>query len=296
METIQKIVTGVGLHPRTGVPDVGSVRAARQAAWLASRTGAQVTLLHAAWAEDGSGPVELAVKATEELEQLRELVEADGASASIRIAEDHPWLALCRAAIDDGAELVLAGKRSVADRGRRQIGSTAVKLLRKCPAPVWLVNPDHDLNHRHVLACTDFSPVSDDLLSASAWLAAQSAGELHMLHAWNLTWAEQRAAADLSEDDYAARVDEARTRALASLERQADVLDVDPTLHLERGDPHVQILEKVEQERPDVLVMGSLSKGGRPGFDVGTIAERVLPQAEESILCFKPKDFVCPVS
>ena len=117
-----------------------------------------------------------------------------------------------------------------------------------------------------------------------------------MLHAWNLTWAEQRAAADLSEDDYAARVDEARTRALASLERQADVLDVDPTLHLERGDPHVQILEKVEQERPDVLVMGSLSKGGRPGFDVGTIAERVLPQAEESILCFKPKDFVCPVS
>jgi universal stress protein E len=296
LETIQKIVTGVGLHPRTGVPDVGSVRAARQAAWLASRTGAQVTLLHAAWAEDGSGPVELAVKATEELEQLRELVEADGASASIRIAEDYPWLALCRAAIDDGAELVLAGKRSVADRGRRQIGSTAVKLLRKCPAPVWLVNPDHDLNHRHVLACTDFSPVSDDLLSASAWLAAQSAGELHMLHAWNLTWAEQRAAADLSEDDYAARVDEARTRALASLERQADVLDVDPTLHLERGDPHVQILEKVEQERPDVLVMGSLSKGGRPGFDVGTIAERVLPQAEESILCFKPKDFVCPVS
>ncbi len=296
METLQKIVAGVGLHPRTGVPDVGSVRAARQAAWLASRTGAQVTLLHAAWAEDGSGPVELATKATEELEQLRELVEADGASASIRIAEDYPWLALCRAAIDDGAELVLAGERSVADRGRRQIGSTAVKLLRKCPAPVWLVNPEHDLNHRHVLACTDFSPVTDDLLSASAWLAAQSSGELHMLHAWNLTWAEQRAAADLSEEDYAARVDEARTRALASLERQADGLDVDPTLHLERGDPHVQILEKVEQERPDVLVMGSLSRGGRPGFDVGTIAERVLPQAEESILCFKPKDFVCPVA
>lgn len=296
METIRKIVAGIGLHPRTGVPDVGSVRAARQAAWLASRTGAHVTLLHAAWAEDGSGPVELASKATEELEELRELVEADGAKAAIRIAEDYPWLALCRAAIEDGAELVLAGKRSVPDRGRRQVGSTAVKLLRKCPAPVWLVNPEHDLHHRHVLACTDFSPVTDDLLSASAWLAAQSSGELHLLHAWNLTWAEQRAAADLSEDDYALRVDEARTRALASLERQADALDVDPTLHLERGDPHVQILEKVEQERPDVLVMGSLSRGGRPGFDVGTIAERVLPQAEESILCFKPKDFVCPVS
>ena len=286
----------MSLHPRTGVPDVGSVRAARQAAWLASRTGARVTLLHAAWAEDGSGPVELAAKATEELDELGALVEADGASASIRIAEDYPWLALCRAAIHDGAELVLAGKRSAADRGRRQIGGTAVKLLRKCPAPVWLVKPEHDLNYRHVLACTDFSAVTDELLSTSAWLAAQSSGELHLLHAWNLTWSEQRAAADLSEDDYTARVEEARARALASLERQADVLEVDPTLHLERGDPHVQILEKVEQERPDLLVLGSLSRGGRPGFDVGTIAERVLPQVEESILCFKPQDFVCPVS
>ncbi len=296
MDTLEHMVVGVSLHPRTGVPDVGSVRAARQAAWLASRTGARVTLLHAAWAEDGSGPVELAAKAAEELEELRGLVEADGVSAAIRIVEDYPWLALCRAALDDGAELVLAGKRSVAERGRRQIGSTAVKLLRKCPVPVWLVKPDHDLNHRHVLACTDFSPVTDEALAASAWLAAQSDGELHLLHGWNLTWSEQRAAADLSEEDYAVRVEDARVRALASLERQADVLDVDPTLHLERGDPHVQILEKVEQERPDVLVLGSLSKGGRPGFDVGTVAERVLPQVEESILCFKPKDFVCPVS
>jgi len=296
LDTIRNIVVGVGLHPRTGVPDVGSVRAARQAAWLSSRTGAEVTLLHAAWAEDGSGPVELASKATEELQELGALVEADGASAKIRVCEEYPWLALTRAALEDGAELVLAGKRSAADRGRRQIGSTAVKLLRKCPAPVWLVKPDHDLHHRHVLACTDFSPVTDDLLAASAWLAAAASGELHLLHAWNLTWAEQRAAADLSEEEYTARVEEIRTRELASLERQADALDVDPTLHLERGDPHVQILEKVEQERPDVLVMGSLSRGGRPGFDVGTVAERVLPQVDESILCFKPKDFVCPVS
>lgn len=296
METFQSIVVGVGLHPRTGVPDVGSVRAARQAAWLASRTGARVTLAHAAWAEDGSGPVELASKATDELEELGALVAADGVSTAIRVLEEHPWLALTRAAVDGGAELVLAGKRSAVERGRRQIGSTAFKLLRECPAPVWLVKPDHDLNHRHVLACTDFSPVTDDLLASSAWLASQSEGELHLLHAWNLTWAEQRAAADLSEDDYAACVEEARTRALASLERQADALDVDPTLHLERGDPHVEIIEKAERERPDVLVMGSLSGGGRPGFDLGTIAERVLPQVDESILCFKPRDFVCPVS
>ena len=86
---------GVGLHPRTGVPDVGSVRAARQAAWLSSRTGAEVTLLHAAWAEDGSGPVELASKATEELQELGALLSRvsdhglQGRHVAVQVADDR---------------------------------------------------------------------------------------------------------------------------------------------------------------------------------------------------------------
>ena len=59
MDEIQTITVGVGVHPRTGEPDVGSLRAARQAAWVARQTGATVTLLTAAWAEDSSGPLEL---------------------------------------------------------------------------------------------------------------------------------------------------------------------------------------------------------------------------------------------
>ena len=57
----------------------------------------------------------------------------------------------------------------------------------------------------------------------------------------------------------------------------------------------MEILKEVEEEQPDLLVMGSLSRGGRPGFQVGTIAERVLDQIDGSILAFKPGDFVCPV-
>ena len=271
------------------------MRAARQAAWASARTGARVTLVHAAWAEDGSGPVELHSKAMDELDQLATLMAIDGARVSIDVVEEYPWLALTRRALSGDAQLVIAGKRTSSDRGRRRIGSTAVKLLRKCPAPVWLVKPDHDLQHRHVLASTDLSPVSDEYLAAAAWIASQSDGELHVLHAWNLTPGEQRVASELSEEDYAAKVEDVRSRALASLEHQADALDIDPTLHLERGDAHSEILEKVEHEHPDLLVMGSLSRGLRPGFDVGTIAERVLEQVDESILTFKPHDFVCPI-
>lgn len=296
MEAFQQITVGVGLLPRTGVPDQGSQRAARQAALVARRTGARVTLLHAAWAEDGNGPVELHGAALDELDTLASLVGADGARVQIRVVEEHPWLALVRRAILGKADLVIAGKRGAADRGRRRVGSTAVKLLRTCPVPVWLVKPDHDLQHRHVLAAIDMAPVSDNALESAAWVTRQSEGELHVLHAWNLSPSEQRAASDLTEAGYEEAIEEARLRAQASLEHAVDGLSIDPTLHLERGAAHVQILKELEEEHPDLLVMGSLSQGGRAGFDVGTVAERLLEHVDESLLTFKPKDFVCPVA
>lgn len=296
MDAIETITVGIGVHPRTGEPDVGSLRAARQAAWVGRQTGARITLLTAAWAEDSSGPLELSSKAMDELSMLAMRVTADGARAEVEVVEEHPWLAIVRRALRGEADMVFAGRRSQREGGRRKVGSTAVKLLRECPAPVWLVQPDHDLIHRHVLATTDLSATSAEALAAAAWIAQRSEGELHVLHAWNLSPQEQRAAADLPEEEYAQLVEAARARAAQALEHEVAALDIDPTLHLERGDAHAEILKEMEEEQPDLLVMGSLSQGGRPGFDMGTIAERILEQVEGSTLTFKPKDFVCPVT
>lgn len=295
MDEIQNITVGVGVHPRTGVPDVGSLRAARQAAWVARQTGAKVTLLTAAWAEDSSGPVELSGSAMDELRDLSLRVAADGAKVEVLVVEEYPWLALVQRALAGQADMIIAGKRSGLDDNRRRVGSTAVKLLRKCPVPVWLVKPDHDLQHRHILATTDFSAVSERVISAAAWIASRSKGELHVLHAWNLSPLEMRAALSLPEEEYAALIEASRARAQAALEHEVAALDVDPTLHLERGPAHVEILKEAEEEHPDLIVMGTLSRGGRQGFHVGTIAERVIEQTDESILSFKPRDFVCPV-
>lgn len=292
---VRQITVGVGLHPRTGKPDVGSVRAALQAAWIAARVDAKVTLLCAAWADDSSGPVELGQTAMEELTILSGLVGDHGVQVEIEVVEDYPWHALVARALAGKADLVVAGKRATEGSVRRRIGSTAVKLLRKCPVPVWLVKPDHDLMQRHVLAATDFSEVSSEAVDAAAWVAEQSEGELHVFHAWNLTPIEMRAAADLPQAEYDALIESHRTRALSELERQVGGLDVDPTLHLERGVAHAELLREAEEEHPDLIVMGTLSRGGRSGFLVGTTAERLVGQVDESLLCFKPRDFESPV-
>ena len=100
----------------------------------------------------------------------------------------------------------------------------------------------------------------------------------------------------MAEAEYKGMVEEARAQALAALEHSVSGLEIDPELQLERGVAHQEIMKEVEEEHPDLLVMGSLSIGGRPGFHMGTVAERVLGQVDESLLTFKPGDFVCPVT
>ena len=295
MDELRQITVGIGIHPRTGEPDLGSLRAAHQAAWVASRVGAEVTLITAAWADDGSGSIELSPKTLEELGDLRAQVAEDGVQVTLEIVEEYPWIALIGRALRGEADLILAGKRSGEVSGGRKVGSTAVKLLRKCPVPVWLVKPEHALQHRPVLAATDFSGVSERVVATAAWIASHAAGELHVLHAWNLTPHELRAGTTMPAEDYEALLDERRVRAMGALEHEVRGLSVDPTLHLERGAPHNKILKELEEEHPDLLVMGSLSTGGRRGFQVGTIAERVLEQVDESILTLKPKNFDCPL-
>ena len=46
---------------------------------------------------------------------------------------------------------------------------------------------------------------------------------------------------------------------------------------------------------PDLLVMGSLSRGGRAGVLVGETAERLVARLDCSMLVLKPDDFVSPV-
>ncbi len=272
------------------------MRAARQAAWIAARVGAEVTLVHAAWAEDGTGPIGVAENAESELDELCMLMGADGARAKYEFVTAHPWHALVSRAIAGQADMIIAGKRSTLDRVRRRVGSTAMRVMRLAPVPVWLVKPDHDLTHRHILATTDLSAVSERAVESAAWLASKSSAELHVLHAWNLTPEQQRDASSLPETEYNTLVDEARAHALSALEHSVSGLETDPELQLEGGVAHQEIMKEVEEEHPDLLVMGSLSMGGRPGFHMGTVAERVLGQVDESILTFKPGDFVCPVT
>ena len=61
------------------------------------------------------------------------------------------------------------------------------------------------------------------------------------------------------------------------------------------GRPDEAILGFLDEHAIDLLVMGSIGRGGNPGVMIGNTAERLLPEVQCSVLAVKPPDFVCPI-
>ena len=72
-------------------------------------------------------------------------------------------------------------------------------------------------------------------------------------------------------------------------------LNIKMRKHLIEGDPAEVIPEFTNKRRIDLLVMGSLARGGLQGLLIGNTAERVLDTVNCSTLTLKPDDFICPV-
>jgi nucleotide-binding universal stress UspA family protein len=67
-------------------------------------------------------------------------------------------------------------------------------------------------------------------------------------------------------------------------------------VHLLEGEPRILLPELVQQERIDLIVMGTVCRTGIPGFRIGNTAENVLQHVDASVLTVKPEGFVTPVT
>ncbi len=293
MKEIRTILVGLSLRPRRAEVTVGSLGALHQARWLAEHLPASLVVVVSSferrpWSDEDEAALE------EVLAPLREA----GIELRVQRTEERAWIALTQAVLAGEGDLVIVGKRDEPDQEGRRLGSQAIKLLRKCPGPVWVVKPEHDLIHKLVLAATDLSPVGDAAVDAGAYVAEHHHCELHIVHAFQISMELQLEASRLTEEEYAARLEAIRSAAQAHIDEvlSRSIFDGESVVHIGKKSPHLAIREAVEHLHPDLLVMGTVSRGGLPGFLVGNTAERLLDRVDCSLLTVKPADFVSPLA
>ena len=291
LKPITKVLIGVSFEDDSDSLTEGSQRALRQAEWLAW-TGGEATLVHSMRGEkavepgkthdivhEGPSSSQLAVL-EREATRLREV----GLRAELAIRTEEPYEAIIREAQERNADMVLVGKHESTHRSH--LGSVARALIRECPAPVWVLKPGSNTVPEVIVAATDLTPTGAVAVAHASQLARRSEAQLHVVHAYALDMAAQMHPNDGSED-------EVRNQANAAVHDQTKSADAPAgsIVHVTRNSPIRAILGADEELKPDLVVLGSISRSGLPGLLLGNTAENVLPKIASSLLTVKPQDF-----
>jgi nucleotide-binding universal stress UspA family protein len=224
----------------------------------------------------------------------------DGVEVRVETSSGAPFAETIRAVLRDRHDLVAV------PGARGSLGSTAQHLIRKCPAPVWVMRGAAPSLPARIAVAIDADPEAqhrsfDRKLAATALgLAALCGSELHVLHAFAPTPSPHtmRYRAGLTEAEVGALVERLRAKRQHWLETLLAGRTPGPqgcSLRVLDGEPLVEIPAELARLSIDLLVLGTTGRTGLAGFLIGNTAEDLLRRADCDLLAVKPEGFESPV-
>ncbi len=239
----------------------------------------------------------------EKLEQIAVELGSKGLDVSVSCTSGHQSIALIREAQQHGHDLLMRVAKGRFSRRDGFLGTTAMRLLRKCPCALWLTNPQQKQPAAKVMAAVDATPEDKDhgqlnrrILSLASEVC-DAPENLFVAYVWEV-FGESILRAKMPEEEFADLEKQFQERNEASfnqvLARQGISLDADHTF-LEHGDPVSVIPKLLEEKSIDLLVMGTVARTGIPGLLMGNTAESLVEQIKCGLLTIKPDEFGSPV-
>jgi universal stress protein E len=317
MQCFKNILVGVDLTnlPRLDISELSrhACEVVDHAIWLARRNAAELLFFSALplsedalhhLAEDKRTHVKRTVEelANKLLAELVRRAAQEGVAAQSRLVLGKGWLEIIKQVLRGRHDLTVIGTRNRTGLRRLLFGSTSLKLLRRCPCPVLVVKPGHGSRPLNTLIATDLKPASETALRLGVGLGKLLGGQVHVLHVVEYPLDSLWGMIDTDPDTatYHSRVRQSAGRALQEqLQRVGyQAGDANVPVHLAEGVggvPDTAIQEFIERYQIDLLVMGTIARGGIVGITIGNTAERLLPEVDCSLLAVKPPDFESPV-
>jgi universal stress protein E len=235
------------------------------------------------------------------LRHLEQEARARGVRATHKLASGKGWLEIIKQVLRDKHDLVVVGTRDQSGFRRVLFGNTAMKLLRRCPCPV-LVNKLGTFGPSpRLLIATDLKASSEEALRLGIDLGEKLQAHVDVLHVveYPLDRIWTSATPDGRELGYHIKI---RAEAEQLLYQQLEKTDYKALgtrlqVHLADGDglPDIAIQHFIQVHQIQLLVMGTIGRGGIQGIMIGNTSERLLPEVQCSVLAVKPPDFVCPI-
>lgn len=239
-------------------------------------------------------------------QQLARIADAlPGLQTEAKLLVGRPGTVLIQEVLRSNHDLLMRSHaRHVTASGSHPFGAVDMELLRKCPCPVLLVRHGSRDQHPQIVGAVNASTTeaSEHALNAkiieSTLLMAELEGGMPMLlQAWT-PFAEVTVRSHSSGDAFGTYVEQVRQGTASDLDQLVasfgDRMSGVRAIH-RRGEPDAVILDFVVGEGIDLVVMGTVARGGIAGLLIGNTAERILRKLPCSVLAVKPDGFVSPV-
>ena len=168
-----------------------------------------------------------------------------------------------------------------------------------------VLKPRKRIDHARILAAVDLRKLAgrkqnldEKVMHMASSLAGMEEGQLDLSHAWHLPYEkklinEERVALYKTVKQMNKELRETENRNLQELADEYAYLK--PATHMLKGAPDEVIPSFAANHGTDLVVMGSVGRGGVAGFFIGNTAERLLQRLNCSVLTVKPAGFKSPV-
>jgi nucleotide-binding universal stress UspA family protein len=241
-------------------------------------------------------------------------------SHRILVGESH--IETIREVIREGYDLLV---KASDNQGRldRIFGREDMRLLRKCPCPVWLIQPKGlqsvEAHQKTIMAAIDVSDMykveelavrhelSLKVLEAAYSLAIAESAELHVVSVWSAPYESSMRVgfnkqSEEKVNDYVANLEQGFLKNFETLMHecvQRVGSDAEkyliPKTALIKGVAEKAIAQHASDVNANVVVMGTVARTGIAGLIIGNTAESILDQLDQSVVAIKPPGFVSPV-
>lgn len=185
--------------------------------------------------------------------------------------------ALCDAADDREADLIIVGTHGRTGMTRLLLGSVAEQVVRHAHVPVLAMRKTEGLEEqpKRILVTTDFSPSSEPALDDAAAIARRFGAHVTLAHVYE---AVSGIAAGIPAYRSFDEVDPELQSALQTLARQrlGEGAGIDLSVGVSPADV---LLERIEEGHYDLVVIATHGRTGLSRLLIGSVAERITRHA-----------------
>jgi len=230
-------------------------------------------------------------------------LQIHGDEVEQRVSRGKPFVETVQVARAEKVDMIIMGTHGRKGISHLLMGSNAEKVVHKAPCSVMTVQhkegqPAKPLPAKTILVPTDFSLTSERAMSMAVKIADVYSSKIILLHVVDdfrlgetISWTSY-VTAPKSQEEMGDAITKLAFEELEAFKQKFPVGDISVEPRVVEDNPHRGIVSLAEEEKIDLIVMGTHGRTGISHLLMGSNAEKAVRTAPCPVLTVKPRDYV----